>query len=51
MFRTFNMGLGMVIVVPADAAERTVALLAGSGARVVGGLVPRAGGAPSRARS
>ncbi len=46
--RTFNMGLGMVIVVPAAAAERTVALLAGSRARVVGRLVPRAGGESSR---
>ena len=50
MRRTFNMGLGMLIVVPADAAERTVALLASSHARVVGRLVPRAGGEPSRYR-
>lgn len=46
--RTFNLGLGMVIAVPAEAAERTVALLAESRARVVGRLVPRAGGASSR---
>jgi phosphoribosylformylglycinamidine cyclo-ligase len=46
--RTFNLGLGMVIVVPAGAAARAVALLAGSRARVVGRLVPRAGGAPAR---
>jgi phosphoribosylformylglycinamidine cyclo-ligase len=48
MNRTFNMGLGMIIVVPAEAATRTVELLAGSRARVVGKLVPRAGGEPSR---
>ncbi|HTR53884.1 MAG TPA: phosphoribosylformylglycinamidine cyclo-ligase [Kofleriaceae bacterium] len=51
MRRTFNMGLGMLIVVPADAAARAVALLAGSQARVVGRLVPRAGGEPSRMTS
>jgi hypothetical protein len=34
----------MVIVVPAGEAERAVALLAGSRARVVGRLAPRAGG-------
>ncbi len=48
MRRTFNMGLGMIIVVPADAAATTVEKLASSGARVVGHLVPRAGGEPSR---
>jgi len=48
MRRTFNMGLGMLIVVPAEAAPRTVELLAGSRARVVGRLVPRGGGEPSR---
>src|SRR5262245_5300694 len=48
MRRTFNMGLGMIIVVPADAAAQTVALLAASRARVVGKLVPRGGGEPSR---
>jgi phosphoribosylformylglycinamidine cyclo-ligase len=51
MRRTFNMGLGMIIVVPADAADRTVALLSGSRARVVGKLVPRAGGASSRMKA
>jgi phosphoribosylformylglycinamidine cyclo-ligase len=50
MRRTFNMGLGMVIVVPASAAASTVELLAGSQARVVGSLVPRAGGESSRYR-
>jgi phosphoribosylformylglycinamidine cyclo-ligase len=48
MRRTFNMGLGMTIVVPSEAAERTVERLRGHGARVVGRLVPRAGGEPSR---
>ncbi len=48
MRRTFNMGLGMLIVVPAAAADRAVAALAGAHARVVGHLVPRAGGEPSR---
>ncbi len=51
MRRTFNMGLGMIIVVPADAADRTVSLLAGSRARVVGRLVPRVGGESSRMKS
>jgi phosphoribosylformylglycinamidine cyclo-ligase len=46
--RTFNLGLGMVIVVPAEVAANTVALLAGSRARVVGRLAPRAGGEPAR---
>jgi phosphoribosylformylglycinamidine cyclo-ligase len=46
--RTFNLGLGMVIVVPADAAARAAEILAGSRARVVGRLVPRAGGEASR---
>lgn len=48
MRRTFNMGLGMLIVVPAEAAQRTVSLLQPQRARVVGSLVPRAGGEPSR---
>jgi len=48
MRRTFNMGLGMTIVVPAEVAKRAVELLAGSHARVVGTLVPRAGGEASR---
>lgn len=50
MDRTFNMGLGMLIVVPAAEAARTVELLAGVRARVVGSLVPRAGGEASRFR-
>ncbi|CAN5689134.1 phosphoribosylformylglycinamidine cyclo-ligase [soil metagenome] len=48
MDRTFNMGLGMLIIVPADAATRTVELLANVSARVVGKLVPRDGGDASR---
>jgi phosphoribosylformylglycinamidine cyclo-ligase len=48
MRRTFNMGIGMIIVVPADAAQRAVALLAKDRARVIGTLVPRAGGESSR---
>ncbi|HZJ63154.1 MAG TPA: phosphoribosylformylglycinamidine cyclo-ligase [Kofleriaceae bacterium] len=48
MLRTFNMGLGMLVVVPAEAAAGTVAMLAQDRARVVGAIVPRAGGAPSR---
>jgi len=39
MRRTFNMGIGMIIVVPQDAADRTVALLSGSRARVIGQIV------------
>ena len=48
MRRTFNYGLGMTIVVPPADADRTVSLLADSKARVVGRLVPRAGGEASR---
>lgn len=48
MDRTFNMGLGMLIIVPAADAVRAVELLAGASARVVGTLVPRAGGEASR---
>ncbi|MBL0213150.1 MAG: phosphoribosylformylglycinamidine cyclo-ligase [Myxococcales bacterium] len=48
MRRTFNGGLGMIIVVAPEAAERTVALLAPHAARVVGKLVPRNGGEASR---
>jgi phosphoribosylformylglycinamidine cyclo-ligase len=48
MRRTFNMGLGLTIVVPPEAADRAVALLAPEQARVVGKLVPRGDGEPSR---
>jgi phosphoribosylformylglycinamidine cyclo-ligase len=46
MRRTFNLGIGMMIVVPREAADATVAAIAG--ARVIGRLVPRGGGAASR---
>jgi phosphoribosylformylglycinamidine cyclo-ligase len=46
--RTFNLGLGMIIVVPAEAEPAALAALAPHGGRVVGHLVPRAGGAASR---
>jgi phosphoribosylaminoimidazole (AIR) synthetase len=48
MRRTFNMGLGMIIVVPADAVAAALAQLQPWGARVVGDLVPRDGGPSSR---
>jgi hypothetical protein len=38
----------MIIAVPAAAAAQTVAALGAWQARVVGTIVPRAGGAPSR---
>ena len=41
MWRTFNMGLGMLVVVPADQADRAVALLAEERAGVVGELATR----------
>jgi phosphoribosylaminoimidazole (AIR) synthetase len=48
MRRTFNLGIGMVIVVPASSAAAALAILDGTSPRVIGSLVPRAGGAPSR---
>lgn len=48
MRRTFNLGIGMVIVVPASSADAALAILDGTSPRVIGSLVPRAGGAPSR---
>ncbi|MEJ7600492.1 MAG: phosphoribosylformylglycinamidine cyclo-ligase [Kofleriaceae bacterium] len=48
MRRTFNMGLGMTIVVAPEDADRAVTLLAPEHGRIVGTLVPRAGGEPSR---
>jgi len=46
--RTFNYGLGMLIVVAPGEQDAAVAALADQGARVVGRLVPRGAGAPSR---
>jgi phosphoribosylformylglycinamidine cyclo-ligase len=48
MYRTFNMGIAMIIVVPPDAVATALAALAGDGARVIGAIVPRGGGEPSR---
>ena len=48
MRRTFNLGIGMTIVVPREAADAAVRLLAPERARVVGKLVPRGGGEASR---
>jgi len=50
MRRTFNMGIGMVTVVAADAADRAVEVLQGAGeqASIVGTIVERNGGAPVR---
>ena len=48
MYRTFNMGIGMIIVVPAAATTAALSALAGDRARVIGAIVPRAGGEPSR---
>jgi phosphoribosylformylglycinamidine cyclo-ligase len=48
MRRTFNMGLGMTIIVPPDAVDTTLGLLKSDRARVVGKLVPRGGGESSR---
>jgi len=45
MFATFNMGLGMVLVVPPDRAGEVVsrAGAAGVGAHEIGRVVPRPG--------
>ena len=49
MYRTFNMGLGMIIVVPADAAAAAPSRSPATRARAWSArLVPRAGGEPSR---
>ena len=41
MWRTFNMGLGMLVVVPAEQADAAVAAGASEGARVVGSIIAR----------
>ena len=45
MYRTFNCGVGMVVVVPANAQEQALALLrqAGETATVIGRIAPREG--------
>ncbi len=52
MLRTFNCGLGMVVVVAGDAVERLLDVIArgGFGARVVGAVVPRGDGEAVRYR-
>jgi phosphoribosylformylglycinamidine cyclo-ligase len=52
LLRTFNCGLGMVLVVAADAAERLLDVTArgGHGARVVGAVVARGDGEAVRYR-
>jgi phosphoribosylformylglycinamidine cyclo-ligase len=52
LLRTFNCGLGMMVVAAADAAERLLDVIArgGHGARVVGAVVPRADGDAVRYR-
>jgi phosphoribosylformylglycinamidine cyclo-ligase len=48
MLRTFNCGIGMIAVVPADKVEEVVAVLAGEGETVVtlGRMIARTEGAP-----
>ncbi len=48
MRRTFNMGIGMTIVAPAEVAADVMTLLAPERARVIGTLVPRGGREASR---
>ncbi|MDX2176762.1 MAG: phosphoribosylformylglycinamidine cyclo-ligase [Candidatus Sumerlaeia bacterium] len=43
MFETFNMGLGLCLVAPPDAAPALAESLAGEGARIVGQLEPGTG--------
>ena len=52
LLRTFNCGLGVVVVAAADAADRLLDVIAraGHGARVVGRVVPRDDGAAVRYR-
>ena len=46
MYNTFNMGIGMCIAVPADQAEKAMALLKSQGedAYLVGEIIPGDGG-------
>jgi len=46
MRRTFNMGLGLLVVVPEEQVDRALALLGDEEARVVGELLPREAGDP-----
>jgi phosphoribosylaminoimidazole (AIR) synthetase len=48
MRRTFNMGLGMIIVVPHAVRDAALSALAPWQGRVVGSLVPRDGRGASR---
>lgn len=50
MLRTFNCGLGMVVMVPPEQAERALKVLrdAGEDASVIGRIAPAAGGGPIR---
>jgi phosphoribosylformylglycinamidine cyclo-ligase len=45
MRRTFNMGLGMLVLVPQRQVQAALEILADEGARVVGEIVPRQGAA------
>jgi phosphoribosylformylglycinamidine cyclo-ligase len=47
MWRTFNMGLGMLAVVPAEQADAAVECLRESGGRIVGEIRARAAGTPA----
>jgi phosphoribosylformylglycinamidine cyclo-ligase len=48
MYRTFNCGIGMVVCVPADQADRAIAALAKAGeqAWVIGNIVAADPGTP-----
>ncbi|HOT24713.1 MAG TPA: phosphoribosylformylglycinamidine cyclo-ligase, partial [Thermoleophilia bacterium] len=52
LLRTFNCGIGLVLVVAGDAVERLLDVIArgGHGARVIGAVVPRGEGAAVRYR-
>ena len=40
MYRTFNMGIGMLVVVAPDESDRSLGLL-GNSARIVGSVIDR----------